>query len=45
MHLSRRKDFYNRWYIPNNVTLTIAGDFDVKQAKHGYKNIWRNKTW
>jgi zinc protease len=29
---SRRKDFY-RWYIPNNVTLTIAGDFDVKQAK------------
>lgn len=27
------KDFYNRWYVPNNVTLTIAGDFDTKQAK------------
>jgi len=27
------KDFYNRWYVPNNVTLTIAGDFDSKQAK------------
>ncbi len=27
------KDFYNRWYVPNNVTLTIAGDFDKKQAK------------
>ncbi|MET2985399.1 M16 family metallopeptidase [Aureibaculum conchae] len=27
------KDFYNRWYVPNNVTLTIAGDFDVVQAK------------
>jgi zinc protease len=27
------KDFYNRWYVPNNVTLTIAGDFDVKQTK------------
>jgi zinc protease len=27
------KDFYNRWYVPNNVTLTIAGDFDVDQAK------------
>ena len=27
------KDFYNRWYVPNNVTLTIAGDFDVNQAK------------
>lgn len=27
------KDFYNRWYVPNNVTLTIAGDFDKAQAK------------
>ena len=27
------KDFYNRWYVPNNVTLTIAGDIDVDQAK------------
>ena len=26
------KDFYNRWYVPNNVTLTIAGDFDKEQA-------------
>lgn len=32
------KDFYNRWYVPNNVTLTIAGDFDVAQAKK-----WVNK--
>src|SRR5690606_21679221 len=27
------KDFYNRWYVPNNVTLTIAGDFDTEQTK------------
>ena len=27
------KSFYNRWYVPNNVTLTIAGDFDIKQTK------------
>ncbi len=27
------KNFYKRWYVPNNVTLTIAGDFDVKQTK------------
>ncbi len=27
------KDFFNRWYVPNNVTLTIAGDFDEAQAK------------
>jgi len=26
------KNFYNRWYVPNNVTLTIAGDFDKEQA-------------
>lgn len=32
------KDFYNRWYVPNNVTLTIAGDFDILQAKE-----WVNK--
>ena len=27
------KDFFNRWYVPNNVILTIAGDFDINQAK------------
>ena len=27
------KDFYNKWYVPNNATLVIAGDFDPKQAK------------
>ncbi|CAN5191992.1 pitrilysin family protein [soil metagenome] len=32
------KDFFNRWYVPNNVVLTIAGDFDTQQAKD-----WVNK--
>ena len=32
------KDFFNRWYVPNNVILTIAGDFDKSQAK-----IWIKK--
>ncbi|WP_235295947.1 M16 family metallopeptidase [Portibacter marinus] len=27
------KDFFNRWYTPNNVTLTIAGDIDIEQTK------------
>ncbi|EHQ01608.1 M16 family metallopeptidase [Gillisia limnaea] len=27
------KDFFNQWYVPNNVVLTIAGDFDTQQAK------------
>ncbi|NGP77652.1 insulinase family protein [Balneolaceae bacterium YR4-1] len=27
------KEFYNRWYVPNNATLVIAGDFDSGQAR------------
>ena len=27
------KDFYNKWYVPNNVILTISGDFDKNQVK------------
>ena len=27
------KEFYRKWYVPNNATLVVAGDFDVKQAK------------
>ena len=27
------KDFYRRWYVPNNVALVIAGDFDPVQAR------------
>ena len=27
------KDFYKRWYVPNNVTVTISGDFDKAEAK------------
>ncbi|WP_427452444.1 M16 family metallopeptidase [Litorimonas sp. WD9-15] len=31
--LQDTKDFYARWYVPNNVTVTITGDFDVAEAK------------
>ncbi len=27
------KEFYKKWYVPNNVILSIAGDFDKEQAK------------
>ena len=27
------RDFYKKFYIPNNATLSIAGDFDKKQLK------------
>jgi len=27
------RDFYRRWYTPNNTTLVIAGDFDPVQAR------------
>jgi len=35
------KDFFKRWYVPNNVTLVVSGDFDETQAKqwvHKYFN-------
>lgn len=31
--LSDVKEFYRRWYVPNNVTLTVTGDFDTVQAR------------
>ncbi|MBX3245285.1 MAG: insulinase family protein, partial [Acidobacteria bacterium] len=27
------KEFFRNWYVPNNVILTVAGDFDPVQAK------------
>ncbi len=27
------KEFYNKWYVPNNCTLVVAGDFESKQAR------------
>ena len=26
-------DFYNTWYVPNNMALILVGDFDVETAK------------
>ncbi len=31
--LEDTQNFYKRWYVPNNVTLTLTGDFDVAEAK------------
>lgn len=36
------KDFFNRWYVPNNVILTIAGDFDKAQAKAWIKKYFND---
>ncbi len=27
------KEFYRRWYVPNNVTLVVSGDFDRAKTK------------
>ncbi|GHN02108.1 peptidase M16 [Cytophagales bacterium WSM2-2] len=34
------KEFFKRWYVPNNVTLTVAGDFDLVQAKAWVKKYF-----
>lgn len=31
--LSDVKEFFRRWYVPNNVTLIVTGDFDTTQAR------------
>ncbi len=27
------KNFFKKWYVPNNATLVLSGDFDIAQAK------------
>ncbi len=34
------KEFFRRWYVPNNVTLVVAGDFDPAQAKTWVKKYF-----
>lgn len=34
------KEFYRKWYVPNNATLVIAGDFDTNQAKEWVKKYF-----
>lgn len=34
------KEFFRRWYVPNNVTLTIAGDINVEQTKAWVKKYF-----
>ena len=31
--LSDVKEFFTKWYVPNNVTLVVAGDFDKEEAR------------
>lgn len=31
--LNDAKDFFGKYYMPNNAVLTVVGDFDVKDAK------------
>ncbi|MBR4262990.1 MAG: insulinase family protein [Paludibacteraceae bacterium] len=31
--LSKLIEFYNTWYVPNNMALIIVGDFDAEKAK------------
>lgn len=34
------KEFFNNWYVPNNTTLVISGDFDEAQAKEWVKKYF-----
>ncbi len=34
------QEFFNRYYVPNNATLVVAGDFEVEQAKRFVKRYF-----
>lgn len=34
------KEFFRKWYVPNNVTLVVAGDFDTDEAKQLVKKYF-----
>ncbi len=34
------KEFFNSWYLPNNTTLVISGDFNPAQAKEWVKKYF-----
>ena len=34
------KEFFRQWYVPNNVTLVVAGDFDKAQARQWVKKYF-----
>jgi zinc protease len=36
----RLLDFFQRWYVANNVTLVVVGDFDVKRAQVAIAEAW-----
>ena len=38
--LEDTKNFFAAWYKPNNVTVTVAGDFDISEAKEMVKKYF-----
>lgn len=38
--LEEFKAFYNKWYMPNNAVLVVAGDFDTKNTKKLIKDYF-----
>jgi zinc protease len=36
----RLLEFFGRWYVPNNITLVVVGDFDSKQALAKIDRAW-----
>lgn len=38
--LSEFKDFYKKWYMPNNAVLVVAGDFNTTETKQLIKDYF-----
>jgi zinc protease len=35
-------DFFKKWYVPNNMTLVVVGDFDKEEALSDIKNSFKD---
>ena len=37
-HVEDTKEFFATWYVPNNATLTVAGDFDLLRPRPSWRS-------
>jgi zinc protease len=40
----RLLDFFQRWYVPSNITLVVVGDFDLEAARAKIEAAWGGAT-
>ena len=39
------KDFFKQWYVPNNASLSIAGDFEPAEPRRSSRSTLATSQW